>query len=57
VDSLVERRSLTLGIRDEGRSEVLSGLSPGEKVVISGLNQLNPGMVVRITRERRKEGP
>lgn len=57
VDSLVERRSLTLGIRGEGRSEVLSGLSPGEKVVISGLNQLNPGMVVRITRERRKEGP
>ncbi|GJQ20681.1 MAG: cation efflux system protein [Bacteroidia bacterium] len=56
VDSLLERRSLTLGIRDETKSEVLAGLSPGEKVVISGLNQLNPGMVARITRERRKEG-
>lgn len=55
VDSLLERRELTLGIRDESVSEVLSGLAAGEKVVISGLNQLNPGMVVRITRERGKE--
>lgn len=55
VDSLLERRELTLGIKDESVSEVLSGLAAGEKVVISGLNQLNPGMVVRITRERGKD--
>jgi hypothetical protein len=34
---------------------VVAGLNPGEKVVVGGLNQLNPGMVVRITRERGKE--
>lgn len=54
-DSVIQRRELTLGIRDELASEVLTGVSPGEKVVVSGLNQLNPGMVVRITRERGKE--
>lgn len=55
VDSLLERRELTLGIREASASEVVSGVMPGEKVVVSGLNQLNPGMIVRITRERGKE--
>ncbi len=55
VDSVIERRELTLGIRDATASEVIAGVDPGEKVVVSGLNQLNPGMIVRITRERGKE--
>jgi membrane fusion protein (multidrug efflux system) len=55
VDSVIERRELTLGIRDALASEVVAGVNPGEKVVVSGLNQLNPGMVVRITRERGKD--
>lgn len=55
VDSVLERRELTLGIREALASEVVAGVNPGEKVVVSGLNQLNPGMIVRITRERGKE--
>lgn len=54
ADSVIERRELTLGIRDASSSEVTAGVDPGDKVVVSGLNQLNPGMIVRITRERGK---
>jgi len=54
VDSVIERRELTLGIRDASDSEVIAGVDPGDKVVVSGLSQLNPGMIVRITREREK---
>ena len=31
-----EPREVTLGARSEGRVEILSGLQPGERIVISG---------------------
>ncbi|MBI2620056.1 MAG: efflux RND transporter periplasmic adaptor subunit [Ignavibacteriales bacterium] len=52
VDSLVQRRDLRIGIRDGSRSEILDGVQPGEKAVVAGQNALNPGMAVRITKER-----
>lgn len=52
VDSVVERRQLTLGIREPGRTEILSGVTAGEQVVVVGQNALNDNMQVRITRER-----
>ncbi len=51
VDSLVEKRDVKLGIREGNRTEILDGISPGEKVVVAGQSTLNPGMVVRIARE------
>jgi len=53
VDSLVEKRDLKLGIREGNRSEILGGVAAGEKVVVAGQSTLNPGMVVRIARERQ----
>ena len=52
VDSIVERRELTLGIREAGRSEILTGVTAGDKVVVVGQNALNDRMQVQITKER-----
>jgi len=52
VDSVVERRDVTIGIREGNRWEILDGVKPGEKVVLSGQSTLNPGMAVKISRER-----
>ncbi|MEX1275878.1 MAG: efflux RND transporter periplasmic adaptor subunit [Bacteroidota bacterium] len=52
VDSVVERRELTLGIREAARIEILDGVKAGDKVVVVGQNALNDRMQVQITKER-----
>ncbi|HEX2168109.1 MAG TPA: efflux RND transporter periplasmic adaptor subunit [Longimicrobiales bacterium] len=41
------RRTVSTGLTSEGRVEVVSGLSDGEHVVITGHNELRDGMTVR----------
>ena len=52
-DTKVERRVLTTGaeIDDGGALEVLSGLAPGDEVVIAGADGLADGTTVRVTRD------
>jgi membrane fusion protein (multidrug efflux system) len=40
-------RPVKIGLRLAGRAEVLSGLQPGEKVVVEGVQKLFPGAPVR----------
>jgi HlyD family secretion protein len=44
-----ERRQVMLGAIGIGEVEVLSGLKPGEKIVISGLDDVDRAPVVRLT--------
>lgn len=52
LDSVVQHRVVKIGMRDAALSEIVEGLSQGEKVVVVGQNNLNDGMQVRVTRER-----
>ena len=52
VDSTVERRVVSLGIRSGLVSEVVDGVTPGDQLVIAGQSALNDGMQVSVTRER-----
>lgn len=40
-------QQITLGQREPGKVEVLSGLSAGEEVIVSGLQRVSPGAAVR----------
>lgn len=42
-------KPVKIGLRVAGRAEVLSGLSPGEKVVVEGTQKLRPGAPVRLS--------
>ncbi|KAA5598156.1 efflux RND transporter periplasmic adaptor subunit [Blastochloris sulfoviridis] len=44
----VKQVFVKVGRRDGGRSEVLSGLMPGERIVVSGQNKLQAGAPVKI---------
>ncbi|MFL6194621.1 MAG: efflux RND transporter periplasmic adaptor subunit [Thermoanaerobaculia bacterium] len=46
-----QRRAVTTGARGEGRIEVLSGLSPGDKVVVGGASLLSDGVTVEAVEE------
>jgi multidrug efflux system membrane fusion protein len=37
-----------LGLRDEGRIEILEGVKPGESVVVLGNDALSDGAAVRL---------
>ena len=51
------RRDVELGVRTPGFVEVRSGVEPGERVVVGGLERLTPGAPVRATEvERRPQG-
>ena len=52
-DSAV-RREVTLGVRTPGFVEVLSGIRPGEQVVVGGAERLGPGLKVRSTVVERR---
>lgn len=45
----VDQREVELGLGDDDRVEVRSGLEPGERVVVRGLETLKDGMRVRVT--------
>lgn len=47
-DSVAERRDLTLGLEQGDRVEVLSGISPDEKLIITGQRSLNDGSRIRV---------
>ncbi len=42
----VERRVIEMGQRQEGRVEVLSGVQPGEQVIVRGIQRVRAGMQV-----------
>jgi membrane fusion protein (multidrug efflux system) len=50
-DQTVEQREIVLGIRDVGWVEVLSGLEPGETIVVDGLLNLRDGAPVKVETE------
>ena len=43
----VERREITEGVTVDARTEILSGLSENEKIVVSGMQVLSDGAEVR----------
>jgi membrane fusion protein (multidrug efflux system) len=46
VDGKASRRVVQLGARTQGMVEVVSGLEPGEKVVVGGLERMAEGMPI-----------
>lgn len=46
ADGKAERRSVQTGARTESRVQILSGLTAGDVVITSGLQQLRPGLPV-----------
>src|SRR3989475_11865651 len=55
----VQRRPVSLGVRTPGFVEVTTGVSPGEQVVVGGLELLAPGMPVmaRVVDRSRPAAP
>jgi membrane fusion protein (multidrug efflux system) len=51
TDGKAERRHVATGMRTDTHVQVLSGLTPGEVIVTSGLLQLRPGAEVRSSLE------
>ncbi len=48
-DSVAVRRDLQLGIQQGDRIEILSGLEPGDRLVITGQNGLEDGSAIRVS--------
>ncbi len=46
VDGKASRRVVQLGVRSAGTVEILSGIEPGELVVVGGLERMGEGMAV-----------
>ena len=38
----IEKKEVTIGIRNEGLVEILSGLNEGDTIVAAGLKKVNP---------------
>jgi multidrug efflux system membrane fusion protein len=52
VDEKAQERILKLGMRTaDGQVEVLSGLQPGEQLVVRGAEALRNGVTVRLGKE------
>jgi membrane fusion protein (multidrug efflux system) len=49
-----QTRNVTLGIRDAARVQITSGLSPGDTVIVSGIQNLRAGLPVSIEASSRK---
>jgi membrane fusion protein (multidrug efflux system) len=48
VDGVAARRAVALGLEEGGRIEVLSGVAPGEQVIVAGQGSLKDGAPVKI---------
>ena len=55
VDKAVQPRTVTLGAAVGPRLEVLSGLKPGDQVVVTGNERLRPGQQIRVRNARGPE--
>jgi membrane fusion protein (multidrug efflux system) len=47
-DGIAERRQVDIGLRKNGQVEIKSGISPGDVVVVKGLQGLNDGATIKI---------
>ena len=47
-DGSAQRADIQVGGRREGKAEVLSGLAPGDRIVVDGVGKLRPGQKVEI---------
>lgn len=47
-DGRIERRVLTIGQRQEGKVEVVAGVSPGETLVVRGVQRVRAGIQVNV---------
>jgi multidrug efflux system membrane fusion protein len=56
-DSTVSVRQVQLGVTDGTRVEVLSGLSPGDRVVIDGADKLREGAKIVLRQEAESNNP
>jgi multidrug efflux system membrane fusion protein len=56
-DSTVTVRPVKLGVTDGNRVEVLSGLAPGDRVVIDGADKLREGAKVIVRAEANPDNP
>ncbi|PTY07864.1 efflux transporter periplasmic adaptor subunit [Opitutaceae bacterium EW11] len=54
ADGKVARRAVEIGTRTESAIHILSGLSLGEQVITSALQQLRPGLPIQVTVENAK---
>ena len=46
-DGIVRRRTLKTGYRDETHIVVTGNLTPGEEVIVNGIQKVRPGMKVK----------
>ncbi len=53
--STASKRAVSLGIEENGRVEVLSGLEPGEEVIVAGQGGLREGTKIRILGEEAED--
>ncbi len=52
---VAHERSLELGAREGNRVEVLNGLKPGDRVIVTGIQNLVDGQPVAVTQEAKKD--
>jgi membrane fusion protein (multidrug efflux system) len=53
----VEKREIVTGRRSPGKVEVVSGLNPGQRVIIKGLTRVRPGIAVNVVESRKPGQP
>ena len=56
-DSIAVRRELELGIQQGDRIEILSGLQPGDGLIVTGQRNLNDGARIRVAGSVQREQP
>jgi multidrug efflux pump subunit AcrA (membrane-fusion protein) len=55
-DSKAIQRKVKTGIEASDRIQVLEGINPGDKVIVSGHKELKDGMDVRMSESEKQEG-
>ena len=53
ADSTAERRVVELGFQDDQHAEIISGVSPGEQVIVKGQRSLKHGSPIKILADDR----
>jgi RND family efflux transporter MFP subunit len=48
-DGRAHRRDVRVGLLSGGRAQILSGLTAGERVIVTGIGELNEGIAIRIS--------